>query len=140
MNKHFPVCAPLGRLYDPLPQLAQRVHRALATKEKTVWTDANGYVFATPTVLAPFSPHATVGIYGRQTPLPAIEIALRRALRERASSWIVDWRVQLPITPCGEVEMLHLLPPHRRRRRTREGAAAVMLPIILAAKNGQPRM
>lgn len=141
MDRHFPVCAPLGRLYDPLLQLAQRVHRALATKEKTVWTDANGYVFATPTSLVlPISPHTTVGVYRSETPLALIETALRGALRERASRWIVDWKALSPITPRGEVEMLQLIPPRRHRRRASESAVAVMLPGIFAAENDQPRM
>jgi hypothetical protein len=98
LDRQFPVCASLGRLYDPLRQLAKRVRRTLAVKEKMVWTDASGYVFATPLGLPKsMAPHAIVGVYWKETLLREIEVALRLALRERARRWIVDWNEELQI-------------------------------------------
>lgn len=87
----IPVFAPLGRLHEPLLQLAGRVHGALATRRKMVWTDDRGSVFIDDTGPLPQTPHAIVGIYDVHTPLPVIEDDLRLALRERASRWIIDW-------------------------------------------------
>ncbi len=130
MDHQFPVFAPLGRLYDPLLQLAERVHRALATKQKTVWTDANGYVFATPTdQLRSIAPHATVGIHDTSTPLHVIEWELRLALRERASSWITDWKTQPLNTECASRRTLHLMPPRKRRRKAKDGATPMAMPF-----------
>lgn len=96
LDRQFPVFSSLGRLYDPLRQLAKRVRRTLAVKEKIVWTDASGYVFATPLGLPrSIAPHTFIGMYGKETSLPEIEGALRMALRERARRWIVDWNAEL---------------------------------------------
>ncbi len=92
MNKQFSEGAPLGRLYDALQPLSKKVHRALDSKTKTVWTDDRGYVFATRAdLLQEISPHATIGIYGQRTKLSVIEGGLRIALRKRARTWITDW-------------------------------------------------
>lgn len=95
MNNKMLDYAPIGRIYDPLLQLAQRVHRAIAGTNKFVWTDAKGHVFVTSAMpTGPIAPHAVVGTFGRATLRSEVESALRLALRERASSWIVDWQAQ----------------------------------------------
>lgn len=106
-----PVIAPLGRLYEPLMQLARRVHDALATKRKTVWTDDRGSVFVNEAGAVPLALHAIVGTYDVRTPLPVIENDLRLALRQRASKWILDWDKKVPDTG-------------KARRRTSTMAAA----------------
>jgi len=120
MDKQFPVCASLGRIHDPLPQLAERVHRVLLFREKTVWTDSNGYVYATPADLLPaISPHTTIGFYAKWTPLPVIEMGLRLALRERASAWIVDWEAAHSLnTRRSNNPLLQPAKPRKRRRKT----------------------
>lgn len=119
MDKQSPEFAPLGRLHDPLLQLAQRVHAALLIREKTVWVDHNGYVFATPTdLLSTISPHATIGLYAKWTPLPMIELGLRRALRERASAWIVDWKATPALDRrAADHHGLRFSAPRKRRRK-----------------------
>jgi hypothetical protein len=103
LDRQYPVCASLGRLYDPLRQLAKRVRRTLVVREKMVWTNASGYIFATPLGL-PLSttPHAIIGMYGKEASLPEIEAALRLALRERARRWIVDWNAELQFAAITE--------------------------------------
>jgi hypothetical protein len=119
MNNQSAVFAPLGRLHDPLMQLAERVHSTLLIKEKTVWVDNNGYVFATSTdLLGAISPHATIGVYAKWTPLPTIEQGLRRALRERASAWIVDWTATYAHGPrAADQHLLQFTALHRRKRK-----------------------
>ena len=127
MDKQFPAYAPIGRIYDPLLQLSERVHRALLLREKTVWTDNNGYVFATPAdLLRTIAPHATIGVYAKWTPLPIIEMGLRLALRERASAWIVDWKAAYSLnTRRTDNHFLQLtIPPRKRRRKTIDGTQA----------------
>ena len=133
MDKQYRDLAPLGRLHDPLPQLARRVHTALLIREKTVWVDNNGCVFATPTdLLRTISPHATIGLYAKWTPLPTIELGLRRALRERASAWIVDWKATYAQgARAGEHPGLRISAPRKRKR-----AAA---PDSGQASRAQPR-
>jgi hypothetical protein len=133
MDRNFPIFTPLGRLYDPLLLLAERVYHALAGKEKTVWTDANGYVFATPTALVgSIRQHATIGIYGKGTPISVIEAALRLALRERANGWIVDWQSQLLGKPHRNVGILRRMPPRRRRRKPEDlSVVASGVPTLL---------
>ncbi len=131
MDRQFPVFAPLGRLYDPLPQLAERVHRALLIKEKIVWTDNNGYVFATPTDgLRTIAPHATIGVFAKWTPLPMIETGLRVALRERASAWIVDWKAQSPGKRGDGIQIIRFAPARKRRRKATDGATRATLPNV----------
>ena len=137
MDKQFPVFAPLGRLYDPLQQLAERVHRALLIKEKTVWTDNNGYVFATPTdSLRTITPHATIGVYAKWTPLQLIETGLRTALRERASAWIVDLKTQPLRMRTEDTHTLSVAPMRKRRRRPTDGASRAMLPNVHVPQPG----
>lgn len=141
MDKQFQVFAPLGRLYDPLQQLAERVHRALLIREKTVWTDDNGYVFATPTdLLRTISPHATIGLYAKWTPLPMIEMGLRFALRQRASAWIVDWRAAYSLATRGTDEHIVRFAPPRMSRRKRAPARtrAAPPPNVGQASSPQP--
>lgn len=124
MDYQYPVFAPVGRLHEPLAELAGRVHAALLIREKTVWVDNNGYVFATPTdLLRTISPHVTIGLYAKWTPLPMIELGLRRALRERASAWIVDWSAtDSPGTRGSDHEGLRSSTPRKHKtssKRTR---------------------
>jgi hypothetical protein len=135
LDKQFPVCASLGRLYDPLLPLAKRVRRTLVVREKTVWTDANGYVFATATGgPGSMAPHAIIGVYGKGASLPQIEGALRLALRERARRWIIYWNAELGfagldrcVAPSGErstPDTMHAcvdLDQFRRARALRAG-------------------
>jgi len=119
MRKTIPVFVPLGRLYDPLLQLAERVHRALAMRRKTVWTDDRGSVFVNDAdLIRSVSPRSIVGTYDFRSPLLVIEADLRLALRERASSWIVDWNVSMPDASGGErsekMAKLRSLPRLRR--------------------------
>ncbi|HEV2607494.1 MAG TPA: hypothetical protein VGT79_05885 [Xanthomonadaceae bacterium] len=124
MDNQSPVFAPLGRLYDPLLQLAKRVHTALLIREKTVWVDHNGYVFATSAdLLGAISPHATIGLYAKWTPLPMIELGLRRALRERASAWIVDWTATYPLAARAADQHILRFTALRKRKRKRKSTA-----------------
>ena len=128
MDKQSPVLTPLGRLYDPLLQLAGRVHRVLAHNLKTVWADSNGYVFAAPPDhLATIKPHTIVGVYAKRSSLPAIEMGLRLALRERASKWITDWKTQPQGTRCTDSRALRLAIS-RKRKRNRTNATSVAPP------------
>jgi hypothetical protein len=123
MDSLSPVFAPLGRLYDPLMELAERVHDTLLIREKTVWVDNNGYVFATSAdLLGAISPHATIGLYAKWTPLPMIELGLRRALRERASAWIVDWRATHALGRRGADYNSLRFTALRKRKRKRKAA------------------
>jgi len=120
MRKVIAAFAPLGRLYDPLLVLAQRVHRALTARRKTVWTDDRGSVFVNDVdLIRSVSPRSIVGTYDIRTPLVLIEADLRLALRERASNWIVDWNVSVPDGShderCNKVVRLRSRP---RRKRT----------------------
>ena len=121
IDDRYPASAPVGRLHEPLTQLAGRVHAALLIREKTVWVDSNGYVFATPTdLLRTLSPHATIGLYAKWTPLPMIELGLRRALRERASAWIVDWSAtDAPGTRADHGGLQSSTPRKRKTSSTR---------------------
>jgi hypothetical protein len=139
MDNHYPVLAPLGRLHDPLVQLAERVHAALLIREKTVWVDNKGYVFATPTdLLRTISAHATIGLYAKWTPLPMIELGLRRALRERASAWIVDWKATTsPGTRDADHHVLRFTAPRKRKRKATDAQARAM-PLDAAQSYAQP--
>jgi hypothetical protein len=118
LDRHYPIFAPLGRIHEPLTQLAGRVHAALLIREKTVWIDNNGYVFATPAdQIRTMSPHATIGLYAKWTPLPMIELGLRRALRERASAWIVDWSATYSLGTRTTDHHGHRLSTLRKRKR-----------------------
>ena len=130
MDNQYPVFAPLGRLHDPLIQLAGRVHAALLIREKTVWVDNNGYVFATHTdQLRTISPHATIGVYAKWTPLPMIELGLRRALRERASAWIVDWKATYaPGARAADHGHLRFTTPRKRKRKANSTQALATTP------------
>jgi len=120
MDKQLPVFAPLGRLYDPLVQLAESVHNTVLIREKTVWVDHHGYVFATSAdLLDSISPHATIGLYAKWTPLQMIEQGLRRALRERASAWIVDWKATFARDTRGaDHHILRFTALRKRKRKT----------------------
>jgi len=119
MDKQLPVFAPLGRLHDPLVQLAERVHATVLIREKTVWVDHHGYVFATSAdLLHEISPHTTIGVCAKWTPLPMIEQGLRRALRERASAWIVDWKAAHSLAARGaDPHILRFTALHKRKRK-----------------------
>ena len=108
-----PVLAPLGRLYDPLLQLAQRVHRVLGKRHKTIWADDRGRVFVNGSGLLPqISPRWIVGAYDIDTALVVIEADLRLALRQRASTWITDWNESSSSADQGE---------HRTKEKRRAG-------------------
>lgn len=140
MDGQLPAFAPIGRLYDPLLQLAERIHHSLPNKERAVWTDARGYVFATPMdMLQSISPHATIGVYGKRTSLQVIVIALRATLRARASTWIVDWKVQPLITRCKGGGMMRRTPPRKRISRTRNDAAVISSPYTFLVEGEQAR-
>jgi hypothetical protein len=112
-----PMLAPLGRLYDPLLQLAQRVHRVLAKRHKTIWADDRGSVFVNGSGLLPqISPRWIVGTYDVHTPLVIIEADLRLALRQRASLWITDWNDPLSATNHGDKRRKEKRPVGRPRR------------------------
>ena len=96
-----------------------------------MWTDNNGYVFATPTdSLRTITPHATIGVYAKWTPPQLIETGLRTALRERASAWIVDWKTQTSSMRGDDSHTLRLAPMRKRRRRPTDGASRAMLPNV----------
>jgi len=121
MSHLIPAFAPLGRLYDPLLQLADRVHRALAARRRMVWTDDRGSVFVYDLQLAQtLSPRSIVGMYDIRTPVVTIEADLRLALRERARSWIIDWNASLPDAARAEQRRKVAKP----RGRPRRGATA----------------
>jgi hypothetical protein len=114
-----PVLVPLGRLYDPLLQLAQRVHRILGKRRKTIWADDRGRVFVNGSSLLPqISPRWIVGTYDIHVPLDVIEADLRLALRARASSWITDWNEPSSGADHGEdrrIEKRRAARPRRAR-------------------------
>jgi len=114
----MPGFAPLGRLYDPLIQLTERIHRALAEGTRTVWTDDRGSVFVNDVLLLrSMSPRAVIGTYDRRTPLHLIERDLRLALRQRASQWIVDWDAPVPEEVNARRPRAASKPSRRPRRR-----------------------
>ena len=113
-----PGFAPLGRLYDPLPQLTDRIHRAIGGGCRTVWTDDRGSVFVNDAfLLRAMPPRGVVGTYDRSTPTEQIERDLRLALRRRASRWIVDWDVPVPEEIDGRRPRAASKSPRRPRRR-----------------------
>jgi hypothetical protein len=117
MGSLIPVFAPLGRLYDPLLQLAERVHRALAARRRMVWTDERGSVFVHDLHrIQSMSPRSIVGMYDIRTPVVTIEADLRLALRARARSWIIDWNASLPDAARAE-QRRKLAKPRGRPRR-----------------------
>jgi hypothetical protein len=123
--------APIGRIYDPLLLLAQHIHRAMAGRNKVVWTDAKGYVFVTAIIpIGSVAPHAIVGIYGKATMRSEIECALRLALRERASGWILDWNAarQLRLPQMNLVQRRPSLRGRRVGTKHNIRAAAATLP------------
>lgn len=92
MRKPFLNLAPIGRLHEPLHELAARLHRAMGTRPRSMWADASGGVFLDDLLaLASMPPRALVGTYDKDTPVLTIEVNLRLALRERAKQWITDW-------------------------------------------------
>jgi hypothetical protein len=116
----LPGFAPLGRLYDPLIQLTERIHRALAGGCTTVWTDDRGSVFVNDAfLLRSMSPLSVVGTYDRRTPPWVIERDLRLALRRRASQWIVDWDVPIPEEVNARRQRPVVKSASRPRRRRR---------------------
>ncbi|MEO8741878.1 MAG: hypothetical protein ABI365_01660 [Lysobacteraceae bacterium] len=140
MNRKLLDHAPIGRIYDPLLQLAQRVHRAMAGTNKIVWTDSTGRIFATSIeAIERFAPHAVVGTFDKTTPRSEIESALRLALRERASSWIVDWKAQPQ--RLARVKVGRRLPSCRHRLGpTDKDRAAVTIPPHSLPVDGNPSM
>jgi hypothetical protein len=137
MIKLMTIAAPLGRLYDPLPALATRIHRLLGVKRKTVWTDDQGGVFLYDLACMPsISPFSIVGTYDAHTPWPQIEDELRLALRERASRWITDWKTQHPSLTRKEYRMNTSAPPKGRPRRVRVAIAGMPLRTAVVAEIG----
>lgn len=117
MRRSEPVFAPLGRLYDPLTQLARRIHRQLGARCKTVWADERGRVFVLDAeTTRAMSPYTIVGTYGERALPASIESDLRLALRERASNWILDWNLSPPRTS----EHRNHEPLRNRRRKPLE--------------------
>ena len=83
---------PAGRLYESLPHLARQVHFRLESGFRTVWCDQCGRVFVGDSDrFVPPEAHAIIGRYDSHASQASIERDLRAALRERASTWIVDW-------------------------------------------------
>ena len=113
--------APLGRLYDPLLQLAERIHQALAVRRRVVWADDRGCVFVYDLHLnQSMPPRSIVGTYDIHTAIVLIEADLRLALRERAKSWIIDWNASP--SDAGRAEQRRKLA--RPRGRPRRGITA----------------
>ena len=136
MGSVIPVPAPLGRLYEPLLQLAKRVHQTLATRRRMVWTDNRGCVFVYDIhLIQSMSPRSIVGTYDIRTPIIVIEADLRLALRERARSWIIDWNA----SPSHAVLPEQRRKPARPRGRPRHGRAAPRKiqshPLMIQDKN-----
>jgi len=116
--------APLGRLHDPLDCLAWRVYRTLTFGNRTVSVDEKGGVFVEDADLFDAQTRRSIiGTYDVFTLIPSIRDDLRRALRERANRWILDWNVPTfaHAKPPARTEMVI---PGRRRRRTGDAAAS----------------
>jgi hypothetical protein len=97
MRKVLSNTDPLGRLYEPLHELATRVHRGLGRLRKTLWADGSGRVFKENVAHAVSTfPRWIIGTYDTSTPIWLIENDLRHALRARASLWITDWETVQP--------------------------------------------
>ena len=113
---------PLGRLHDPLQQLATRVHGALVKRRQVVWIDDRGSVFMHDAdLLGAVAPRSIIGTYDIRTPRLMIEGDLRLALRERACAWITDWNAQ---PPCAPRRVRHkILQPRPRRIAARSADA-----------------
>ena len=114
-----PGYAALGRLYDPLSQLAKNIHRGMSDKRMVVWADGKGRVFVNdPDYVKSLTPHSIIGTYDAYTPLSIIEADLRRGLRERASSWILDWNTQASTHGTNPSRLISpTLRPSRRSRK-----------------------
>jgi hypothetical protein len=122
------IATPVGRLFDPLPALATRIHRVLGARGKTVWVDDLGRVFLDNLdCMSSIVPCSIVGTYDSQTPWLVIEDDLRLALRARASRWMPDWNKQHPSTSRKEYRLKSLSPPRGRPVRIR--AAIIGLPL-----------
>jgi len=93
--------APVGRLHDPLDCLAWRVYRTLTF-------DAD--------LFDPQSKRSIIGTYDVFTLIPSIKDDLRRALRERANLWIVDWNAPLFAHTNRPARAVAVLQGRRRRR------------------------
>jgi hypothetical protein len=117
---------PLGRLHEPLHDLATRVHRGLGSVRKTLWADGSGRVFKENVVHAvPTSLHWIVGTYDAHTPVWLIEDDLRHALRARASVWITDWET---IQPAIRHQLIRPRSSNLRRGRPGKATAALTNP------------
>lgn len=138
MGSPIPVCAPLGRLYDPLLPLSERIHRALTTRRRMVWTDDRGSVFVDDMQrLQSTSLQSIVGTYDMRTPIVVIEADLRLALRERARSWIIDWNASLP--DAARVEQRRKLArPRGRPRRVRAASKAMQSHPLMLQDHDRP--
>ena len=106
MPKRLSSNYPMGRLYEPLHDLAARLRRTLGKARKTLWTDGSGRVFmgmldqtASP------SECWIIGTYDIEAPVSLIEGDLRLALRARASLWITDWEVVQPAVPHSLIRL-----------------------------------
>jgi hypothetical protein len=110
------VFAPLGRVYEPLLELAVRVQHATAKRPQTLWIDDRGSIFLNdPTLLQSRAHGSIIGTYSAATSITIIERDLRLTLRERARRWILDWDVSMPV--AHREDSATLLPPKPRRRR-----------------------
>lgn len=119
--------APLGRLHDQLDGLAWQVYRTLTFGNRTVSVDEKGGVFVDDADLFdPRTRRSIIGIYDVFTLIPSIRDDLRRALRERANQWIVDWNVPTFVRASRPARAESMLPG-KRLRRTRDAAASANL-------------
>jgi hypothetical protein len=112
--------ASIGRLYDPLPRVAERIRDLLAAGPQTVWADDKGRVFVRPAGSAQpaLLPEAIVGTYAADVSLAIIERDLRCALRERAREWLVDWDARATgVDAFSQHRALPAAPKSSRRGR-----------------------
>jgi hypothetical protein len=118
--------APMGCLHDPLDCLAWRVYRTLTFGNRTVSVDEKGGVFVDDADLFdPQGRRSIIGTYDVFTLIPSIKDDLRRALRERANRWIVDWNAPFLAHANRPMHAAAVLPDRRRRRAGNVAASAI---------------
>jgi hypothetical protein len=115
------VFAPLGRVHEPLLELAARIQRATVKRPQTLWIDDRGGVFLNDPTLLQSKPHGSIiGTYGAATSLAIIERDLRLTLRERARRWILDW--DMPASIARREKPASAIPPKARRKQRKAKA------------------
>ena len=128
MRKQLSNADPLGRLYEPLHDLAKRVHRTLRSLRKALWADGGGRVFKEHEFHAASTlPRWIIGTYDAGAPVWQIDDDLRHALRVRASLWITDWETVQPAIRH------HLIRPgsgNLRRGPSVKAAASLTAPQV----------